>query len=123
VILSIPLVMTANVRARTWLGKHWRWVHRLTYVVWSLIMLHLLLLFGLHGFFLRALAVSGPLALLRLTRVRRWWTASRRDRTHRFARGVAAVTLLGVFAAGFTPFIVELAHKGPAAFVQHPIDD
>jgi DMSO/TMAO reductase YedYZ heme-binding membrane subunit len=122
-LLLIPLVITANARAQSWLGKHWRWLHRLTYVVWGLILLHLLLLFGFHGFFVRALALSIPLAILRVPAVRRWWQQSRQLHTHRIRRAVAAVTLLGIFAAGFVPFITELAHKGPAAFVQHPIDD
>jgi DMSO/TMAO reductase YedYZ heme-binding membrane subunit len=122
-LLLIPLVITANSRAQNWLGKHWRWLHQLTYVVWGLIMLHLLLLFGLHGFFLRALALSFPLALLRVPAVRRSWLQSRHSHTHRVRRAVAALAMLGIFAAGFTPFITELAHKGPAAFVQQPIDD
>jgi sulfoxide reductase heme-binding subunit YedZ len=122
-LLLIPLVITANARAQSWLGKHWRWLHRLTYVVWGLILLHLLLLFGFHGFFVRALALSIPLAILRVPAVRRWWQQSRQLHTHRIRRAVAAVALLGIFAAGFVPFITELAHKGPAAFIQHPIDD
>jgi len=122
-LLLIPLIITANARAQSWLGKHWRWLHRLTYVVWGLILLHLLLLFGFHGFFLRAVALSIPLAILRVSAVRRWWQQSRQSHTHRIRRAVAAVALLGVFAAGFVPFVTELAHKGPAAFVQHPIDD
>ena len=122
-LLLIPLVITANSRAKNWLGKHWRWLHRLTFIVWGLILLHLLLLFGFHGFFLRALALSIPLALLRVPAIRRWWQHSRQSGTHRVRRGVAALAVLGIFAAGFTPFITELAHKGPAAFVQHPIDD
>jgi DMSO/TMAO reductase YedYZ heme-binding membrane subunit len=123
VLLSIPLAITATARAKHWLGKHWRWTHRLTYIVWAMIMLHLLLLFGFHGFFLRALALSVPLASLRVPAVRRWWANARRARAHRVSRVVAALALLGVFAAGFTPFVMELAHKGPAAFVHHPIDD
>jgi DMSO/TMAO reductase YedYZ heme-binding membrane subunit len=122
-LLLIPLIITANARAQSWLGKHWRWLHRLTYVVWGLILLHLLLLFGFHGFFLRALALSIPLAILRVPAIRRWWQQSRQLRRHRVRRAVAAIVLLGIFAAGFTPFVSELAHKGPAAFVQHPIDD
>jgi len=122
-LLLIPLVITANARAQSWLGKHWRWLHRLTYVVWGLILLHLLLLFGFHGFFLRALALSIPLAILRVPAVRRWWQTSRQLQRHRIRRAVAAVALLGIFTAGFVPFITELAHKGPAAFIQHPIDD
>jgi sulfoxide reductase heme-binding subunit YedZ len=122
-LLVLPLVITANARAQSWLGKHWRWLHRLTYVVWGLILLHLLFLFGFHGFFVRALALSVPLAVLRVAPIRRWWQHSRQSGTHRIRRAVAALALLGIFAAGFVPFVTELAHKGPAAFVQAPVDD
>src|SRR4051812_41850692 len=30
VVLTVPLVVTANRRAQRWLGPHWKWLHRLT---------------------------------------------------------------------------------------------
>src|SRR6266403_2899974 len=46
-VLSLVLVATANHRSQVWLGRYWRPVQKLTYVVWALIVLHLALLFGL----------------------------------------------------------------------------
>jgi sulfoxide reductase heme-binding subunit YedZ len=122
-VLLVPLVVTANRRAKRWLGPHWKWVHRLTYVVWCTIMLHLLLLFGLRTFFVDAVVLSVPLVVLRLGPVERRWANARRHRTHRLARAVAAVVCVGTFATGFVPFVQELATTGPAAFAQEPVRD
>jgi sulfoxide reductase heme-binding subunit YedZ len=123
VFLLIPLALTANRRAMHWLGGHWRSVQRLTYVLWLTILIHLAFLFGLSSIFLDALAVSAPLALMRLPAVRRWWHAARRARTHRLLRVGAAVLLIGLFSVGYTQLVAELATKGGAAFVQRPPSD
>jgi DMSO/TMAO reductase YedYZ heme-binding membrane subunit len=122
-LLLVPLVVTANRRAQKWLGRHWKSVQRLTYVIWATILVHLFLLFGVGTVFLEALAVSLPLAVLRIPALRRWWTASMRDGSHRMTRWVAAVALIGIFAAGYAPLASELAIKGSAAFVQSPSHD
>ncbi len=122
-LLLVPLVITANRRAQRWLGRHWKWIQGLTYVVWGTVLIHLYLLFDLTGFFLDAILLSVPLVMLRLPLVRRWWSSSRRHRTRRAARAVAAVLLITVFLAGFAPFVQELAVKGATAFAQQPIDD
>src|SRR5207302_10214690 len=67
ILLLVPLVLTANRRAQRLLGGEWKRLHRLTYAVWVLVLLHLLLLFGVGGIFLDAVAVSAPLALLRVS--------------------------------------------------------
>lgn len=121
--LLAPLALTANRRSQRWLGKHWRSVQRLTYVVWVTVLIHLLLLFGFRSFALDALLVSSVLLVLRLPAVRRWWVSSRRSHRHRTARALMAMTLLGVFVAGVTPFVQELASKGSAAFDERPVDD
>jgi sulfoxide reductase heme-binding subunit YedZ len=123
VVLCVPLVLTANRRAQRWLGPHWKRLHRVTYLVWALIGLHLLALFGLRSFFLDAVVVSVPLVFLRVPPVRRWWSRSRRAGTWRLARGVGAAACLTVFLVGFVPFVRELALVGPAAFSGHPILD
>ncbi|TMD40964.1 MAG: hypothetical protein E6I81_01110 [Chloroflexi bacterium] len=122
-LLLIPLVVTANQPAQQWLGRHWKGVQRLTYVVWGTILVHLFLLFGLSAIFIDAVAVSAPLVFMRLPLVRRWWTAARRRGSRRFVRAVAAVALVGVFSLGFVPLVHELAVKGSAAFVQNPNRD
>jgi sulfoxide reductase heme-binding subunit YedZ len=122
VFLLLPLALTSTRRAHLWLGSYWKRLHRLTYVVWAIVLLHLLLLFGIGGIFVQALVVSVPLLLLRLPPVRRWWGASRRRHHHRILRGVLAVALVATFAAGLRPIIGELAFKGQAAFIEQPID-
>ena len=122
-LLALPLAVTANRRARRWLGRYWKWLHRLTYVLWVSILIHLLLLFGLRALFLDAALVSLPLAVLRLPALRRWWESSRRAKTHFVARWIAAVALVSVFVAGYAPFARELAKKGVPAFTQRPSND
>jgi sulfoxide reductase heme-binding subunit YedZ len=123
VMLTVPLVATANRRAQRWLGPHWKRLHRLTYVVWALILFHLFLLFGMRSFFIDAVVVSWPLVVLRVPLVRRWWSTARRSGAHRVARASAAAVLTVVFLLGFVPFVSELVHVGTAAFVLHPILD
>jgi sulfoxide reductase heme-binding subunit YedZ len=123
VFLLIPLTMTANRRAMRWLGGHWKSVQRLTYVLWVTILVHLAFLFGLSSFFLAALAVSAPLAFMRVPAVRRWWHAARKARAHRAVRIGAAVVLIGLFSIGYSQLVNELAVKGAAAFVQQPPSD
>ena len=122
-LLLVPLVLTANKRAQRWLGRHWKSVQRLTYVVWATVLVHLFLLFGLTTVFLYALAVSAPLAFLRIPFVRRWWDATRRAHSHRALRALAGLALIAVFAVGYVPLVQELAVKGSAAFVQSPVRD
>jgi DMSO/TMAO reductase YedYZ heme-binding membrane subunit len=123
VALLVPLAVTANRRAQYWLGGHWKTVQRLTYVVWAMVLLHLFLLFDLGPTFLEAVALSVPLVTLRIPAVRRRWSAARRAKRQRVVRAVAALALTAVFAAGFTPFVYELAVKGSAAFTQSPARD
>jgi sulfoxide reductase heme-binding subunit YedZ len=123
VLLLIPVTLTANRRARKWLGPHWRSVHRLVYVVWATILLHLAFLFAFRSLFIDSLVVSFPLVILRIPRVRQRWASSRRARTHRHARRVGVVVLAALFIAGIVPFFSALVHLGGAAFLQHPPHD
>jgi methionine sulfoxide reductase heme-binding subunit len=45
-MLLIPLVLTANPWAQRKLGKFWKMLHKLTYVIWGLLFAHLILLEG-----------------------------------------------------------------------------
>jgi DMSO/TMAO reductase YedYZ heme-binding membrane subunit len=120
-LLVVPLAVTANHRAQRLLGHNWKRLHRITYVVWGLILMHLFLLFGLRDLFVDALLLSMPLVILRLPPVRRWWVRARRDNAYRFSRALFAIALVGVFTIGLAPFVHELALKGTAAFHQQPI--
>ena len=122
VLLLLPLAITTPKPMHRWLGVYWKKLHRLVYVIWVLVLLHLLLLFGFDGIFLQAIAMSAPLLVLRLPPVRRWWSTARRKHRHRVLRGALAVVMVGTFVAGMRPVIAELSLKGVASFNQQPID-
>ena len=123
VLLLLPLALTAHLRAHRWLGRHWKWVHRLTYFAWATILLHLLFLFGLRSFFLDAVVLSLPLLVLRVPSIRQWLSSSRRAGASRVSRGVITLVSATVFMVGYAPFLRELARVGVAAFLQHPPQD
>ena len=91
ITLALPVLATANTPAQRKLGKYWKRLQRMTYVIWFFVVLHLLLLDGFmpfgtadgdgdpvfHQRFYQAVAVSVPLILLRLPPVRRWVTEQR----------------------------------------------
>jgi sulfoxide reductase heme-binding subunit YedZ len=121
-LLCVPLALTANNAAQRALGKYWKPLHRITYVVWVAILLHLLLLFGFHDPALHALEVSAPLFALRLPPARRWISTARRNgrqRPQRIAVGAAAAI---VFLIGFVPIVHDFAVSGHGAFIQQPAD-
>ena len=86
ILLAIPLLATANTPAQRKLGKWWKRLHRMTYIIWAFVVIHLFLLDGIKPFgssdgdgdpifhqrFYQAVAVSIPLLVLRLPPVRRW---------------------------------------------------
>jgi len=47
ITLAIPLLATANTPAQRKLGKYWKKLQRMTYVIWAFVVLHLVLLDGL----------------------------------------------------------------------------
>ena len=122
-VLLVPLAATATLRAKRWLGPHWKTLHRITYLVWVGILIHLAFLFAFRRFFIDALVISTPLAVMRLPPVRTWWADNRRHRTHRPARWILGVAMVGIFVAGAYPFVIELAKVGYEAFTQNPPSD
>src|SRR5258708_150942 len=88
ILLALPLLATANTPAQRKLGKYWKRLHKVTYVIWGLIVIHLLLLDGFapfgassgdgdpvfHQRFYQAVAISIPLVALRLPPLRPWIT-------------------------------------------------
>jgi len=86
ITLALPVLATANTPAQRKLGKYWKKLQRMTYVIWFFAVMHLLLLDGFKPFgasdgdgdpifhqrFYWAVAISLPLILLRLPPVRRW---------------------------------------------------
>jgi DMSO/TMAO reductase YedYZ heme-binding membrane subunit len=91
ITLAFPVLATANTPAQRKLGKYWKRLQRMTYVIWFFAVVHLLLLDGIKPFggadgdgipvfhqrFYQAMAVSIPLIVLRLPPVRRWITEQR----------------------------------------------
>lgn len=121
-LLCVPLALTANSRAQRALGKSWKQIHRITYVVWAAILVHLLLLFGFHGVAVSSLEVSVPLLALRLPQVRRWYVVSRRAKTSRPVRVALVLASGALLVHGIEPFVHNLAASGSQAFVQRPVD-
>jgi sulfoxide reductase heme-binding subunit YedZ len=121
--ISLPLALTANRRAQRALGTYWKTIQRLTYVIWALILLHLLLLFGLGSTFVHAALVSVALLVPRLPAVQRWWARSRKAGTRPRLRLVAALALAAVFVIGLQPFVQGFARSGAQALAQQPVDD
>ena len=91
ILLALPVLVTANTPMQRALGKYWKRVQRLTYLIWALIVIHLALLDGLSPFdgpqgdgdpifhqrLYQILAISLPLVILRLPPVKRWVTEQR----------------------------------------------
>ena len=91
VLMAIPVLATANTPAQRRLGKHWKTIQRVTYALWALTVIHVLLLDGFKPFgavtgdgdpvfhqrFYQAVAISLPLVILRMTPVKRWVISKR----------------------------------------------
>ena len=135
VLLTVPLLATASTPAQRWLGKYWKPLQRMTYVVWGLLIVHLMLLEGLgsdarpgdgdpifHQKLYQALACSIPLLVLRLPPVTRWIARQQKD-GHQRRVYVAVLPLAALFVLGFAFIWNEQIFKGTMAFTLHPIDD
>ena len=132
ILLALPLLATANTSAQRKLGKYWKRPHRVTYVIWGLLVVHLLLdglmPFGasdgdgdpvFHQRFYQAVAISIPLIVLRLPPVRHWITKQRA--AGRQARvWLAIAPLAALFITGFLFIINEEIFTGTMAFMLHP---
>ena len=136
ILLALPLLATANTPAQRMLGKYWKRLQRVTYVIWALVVVHLLLLDGFgtfgaadgdgdpvfHQRFYQAVAISIPLVILRLPPVRRWVTeeraAGRQGRVW-----LTVMPLIVLFVVGFIYIINELIFTGTLAFTFHPPAD
>ena len=50
ILLALPVLATANTPTQRALGRYWKRLQRMTYVIWGLIVLHLALLDGFSPF-------------------------------------------------------------------------
>ena len=136
ITLALPVLATANTPAQRKLGKYWKKLQRMTYVIWFFAVVHLLLLDGFKPFgaadgdgmpifhqrFYQALAVSIPLIVLRLPPVRRW-IVDRRAEGRQWLVWLA-VAPLAVFYITAMAFIVnEEIFTGTMAITLNPPAD
>jgi DMSO/TMAO reductase YedYZ heme-binding membrane subunit len=91
ILLALPVLATANTPMQRALGRYWKRVQRLTYLIWAMIVVHLALLDGFSPFdgpqgdgdpvfhqrLYQIVVISLPLVLLRLPPIKRWVTEQR----------------------------------------------
>jgi len=134
VVIALPLLATANSPAQRWLGRYWKPLQRMTYVIWGMLIVHLALLEGFgfqspgdgdpifHQKLYQIVECSIPLFVLRLPPVRRWIsTQQKADR--QWLVYVAVLPLAVLFLLGFTFMVNEEIFKGTLAFTLHPPSD
>jgi DMSO/TMAO reductase YedYZ heme-binding membrane subunit len=133
ILLALPLLATANTPAQRKLGKYWKRLQRMTYAIWGLVILHLLLLDGFRPFggpegdgdpifhqrFYQAAAISIPLVILRLPPVKRWITEQRAAGRQRLV-WLTVMPLAAAFILGFIFIINEEIFTGVKVITMHP---
>jgi DMSO/TMAO reductase YedYZ heme-binding membrane subunit len=136
ILLALPVLATANTPAQRKLGKYWKRLQAMTYVIWGMIVLHLLLLDGFtpfgqadgdgdpvfHQRFYQAMAISIPLVVLRLPPVRRWIT-QQRAAGKQWLVWLAVAPLAVLYIAGFAYILNEEIFTGTMAITLHPPAD
>jgi sulfoxide reductase heme-binding subunit YedZ len=133
VLIALPLLATANTPAQRKLGRYWKRLQRMTYLLWALIVVHLLLLDGFtpfggsegdgdpvfHQRFYQAVAISIPLIVLRLPPVKRWIAEQRRS-GQQAKIWLAIMPLAVLFILGFAYIINEEIFTGTMAITLRP---
>jgi DMSO/TMAO reductase YedYZ heme-binding membrane subunit len=127
VMCFIPLLMTANNRSQKMLGKYWPKLHKLTYVIWFLLGVHLALLFNLglhsggsivHQRFYQYLLCSIALIVYRLPIMRKSVLKLRRLRFN-WAIWIMSLPWLILFVVPFSFIVNEEVFKGIAVMMGH----
>jgi DMSO/TMAO reductase YedYZ heme-binding membrane subunit len=134
ILLALPLLATANTPSQRRLGKYWKRLQKMTYVIWGFVVLHLLLLDGFRPFgaaqgdgdpvfhqrFYQAVAISIPLVLLRLPPVRRW-VAQQRAAGQQWKVWLALAPFAALYLIGFVFIINEEIFTGTKVITMHPL--
>jgi DMSO/TMAO reductase YedYZ heme-binding membrane subunit len=133
ITLALPVLATANTPAQRKLGRYWKRLQRMTYVIWFFAVMHLLLLDGFKPFgadagdgdpifhqrFYWAVAISIPLILLRLPPVRRWVT-EQRAQGRQWVVWAAFSPLILLYVTAMIFIINEEIFTGTMAILVHP---
>jgi sulfoxide reductase heme-binding subunit YedZ len=134
ILLALPLLATANTAAQRKLGKYWKRLHKITYVIWGLLIIHLVLLDGVtpfgvesdgdgdpvfHQRFYQAVAISIPLVILRLPPVRRW-IAAQRAAGRRWRVWLALAPFAALYIVAFVFIVNEEIFTGTKIITMNP---
>jgi len=138
VMLVIPVLLTSNAWAQRKLGRYWKRLQQVTYVIWGLLAAHLVLLEGLgvqsgengsgfagdgdpvfHQRFYQYSACSLFLLTLRLPPVKRW-IAARQKEGRNWLVYLTIAPLFALFVVGFTFILTEELFKGIDSFTELP---
>src|SRR5580693_6330995 len=138
VMLVIPLFLTGNPWAQRKLGKYWKRLHRLIYVIWGLLAAHLVLLEGFgfeqgnngsgfagdgdpifHQRLYQYSVCSVFLLVLRLPPVKRW-IAARQKEGRNWLVWVTILPIFALFVFGFIFIVNEEIFKGIDSFMERP---
>ena len=136
ITLALPVLATANTPSQRKLGKYWKKLQRMTYVIWFFAVVHLLLLDGIKPFgaadgdgipvfhqrFYQALAVSIPLIVLRLPPVRRWVTEQRAE-GRQWLVWLTVSPLILFYVTSMAFIINNEIFQGTQAITLSPIED
>jgi methionine sulfoxide reductase heme-binding subunit len=138
VMLLVPLLLTGNPWAQRKLGKYWKKLHRLIYVIWALLFCHLILLEGtgfergsngsgfagdgdpvFHQRLYQYGAASLFLLVLRLPPVKRW-IAARQAEGRNWLVWMTILPLFALFVFGMIFILNEEFFKGINSFKETP---
>jgi DMSO/TMAO reductase YedYZ heme-binding membrane subunit len=136
ITLALPVLATANTPAQRKLGRYWKKLQRMTYVIWFFAVVHLLLLDGFKPFggaagdgdpifhqrFYQAVAISIPLIVLRLPPVRRWVT-EQRAQGRQWVVWAAFAPLIVFYLTAMAFIINNEIFQGTQAITLSPIED
>ena len=133
ILLALPVLVTANTPMQRALGRYWKRVQRLTYLIWAMIVIHLALLDGLtpfdgpqgdgdpvfHQRLYQIVAISLPLVILRLPPVKRWIT-EQRAAGQQWKVWAAFAPLSALYIFGFLFLINEEIFTGTKIILMNP---
>jgi len=141
VMLVIPLLITGNNWAQRKLGRYWKRLHQLTYVIWGLLAAHLMLLEGFgfehgangsgfagdgdpvfHQRFYQYSACSLFLLTLRIPPVKRW-IAARQKEGRNWLVYLTITPIFALFVIGFIFIVNEEIFKGIDSFTNTPSNE